>query len=1066
MSRLARLSLANRALVALFSVLILGFGLLLVPSLRQQLLPSLEIPTVSIATPVPGGAGPEIVEQRLTVPIEDAIAGVDGITTVSSTSSDGLSVVQAQFDYGTDLDQALRDLRTAVDTVRAQLPEGSEPDVSGGGTDDLPALTIAAYQPDGKTDLRALAGTLSQSVLPELKKIDGVRETTMTGTLQDQIVISPNPSKLASAGIEPAAIGKALQERGTSAAAGTVDQNGMAVPVQTGNPLTSVASIGDVALPGSSGPVLLKSVAKIKQQPVASGSLNRTNGIPSLAVGVTVAQDASAVKVSNEIRDRLDELQRASRATLVITFDQAPFVQRSIKSLATEGLLGLLMAVLIILLFLRSVRSTVVTALSIPLSLVFALIALKFFDYSLNLLTLGALTVAVGRVVDDSIVVLENIKRHIAYGGDKAQAVLTGVREVAGAVAASTATTVAVFLPIAFVSGLVGELFAPFAVTVTVALLASLLVALTVIPVLAYWFLKPPPPGSDPEATQRAAEERESKGLLQKAYLPVIHLATKHRLITVGAGLGLLLFALGQASNVKTNFLDQDGQDTVTISQELPPGSGLDTVDAAVQKVEGVLAKRTDLQSYDMTAGGNLGATKAQFSLSLKDGTDAKEVVDQLTKTFEKRPELGELALAAGQSADGGNSKLSVVVKAADRKALAAATEAVRKAMTETPDVADVRSTLAGDTQRIDVAVDQEKAIRAGVTAQSVDAAVAAAFRGTPLGQVTVDGAPLPVVLKAGNPPGSVAQVSGLTVQGKCGPVTVGSVAAVSIRESQAQIDRVDQQRAATVTGKATGSDVGAAAKSLTSKLEALTLPDGAEYEIGGVSADQSDAFTSLGLAVFAAIALVFLVMVATFRSLLQPLILLVSIPFAAVGAIGALLVTNTALGVPAMIGLLMLVGIVVTNAIVLIDLVNHYRATGVPVQHAVIEGGRRRLRPILMTALATIFALIPMGLGLTGEGGFISRPLAVVVIGGLVSSTLLTLVLVPALYVQVESGRERRAEKKQRKREAALAAASEARMLVETGDAPARRSPRHRRRRWQAPHRGHGASGESPASA
>ncbi|MDT5033866.1 MAG: hydrophobic/amphiphilic exporter (mainly bacteria), family, partial [Actinoplanes sp.] len=986
MSRLARLSLANRGLVAILAMMITAFGLFLIPSLRQQLLPSLDFPAASIATPF-AGAGPDIVDQQVSAPIVTAISGVDGIKTVSSTSSEGLSVVQAEFEFGTDLDKAVENLQAAVVAAQPSLPAGVSPKVGGGGTDDLPAVTLAASAGPGG-DLRTLARRVQTSVIPDLKAIDGVRDVTLSGVSDEQVVISPDPAKLQQFRIDPGTIGPALQANGISMPAGAVTQQGKSLPVQVGTPITSLNQLRNIALQGPSGPTRLGDVALVEQKVVPATSLNRTNGLPSIAIGVTVTQAGNPVAVSTAIRDKLAELKKKSGATLVVTFDQAPFVQRSIKSLATEGLLGLVMAILIILLFLRSVRSTIVTALSIPLSLIIALISLKYLDYSLNLLTLGALTIAVGRVVDDSIVVLENIKRHLAYGGDKKEAVLTGVREVAGAVTSSTVVTAAVFLPIAFVTGLVGQLFAPFAVTVSVSLAASLIVSLTVIPVFAYWFLKAPKGDLSLDIARAREEQKELNSLLVRLYLPFVRFATKHRLTTVLAGILVLFFTFGLAGNVRTNFLDQDGQDTITVTQELPIGSSLSTLDGRVKQVEKILHSRTDLTSYDVSAGGRLGGNKAQYSLILKDHVDAALVKTDLEAAFKRRPALGEMAVAAGQSASSGDNGLSVLVKAPDAKTLDTAADQVAKAMAGAPDVKDVRSSLTGGGQRIEVRVDQTEAAQAGVTEQEIGQQVAAAFRGTPIGQVNVGGKQIPLMLSSGPPPSTVGQLRSLMVPASAGPVPLASLADVVNARGASEVDRVDGDRAATITGTATGTDIGATTKELTARLDALRLPQGASYQLGGVSADQSSAFTSLGLAVFTAIALVFLVMVATFRSLLQPLILLVSIPFAGIGAIGALLATDTALGVPSMIGLLMLVGIVVTNAIVFIDLVNHYRAEGMPVREAVIEGGRRRLRPILMTAFATIFALIPMALGLTGEGGFISKPLAVVVIGGLVSST------------------------------------------------------------------------------
>ncbi|MEV6516563.1 efflux RND transporter permease subunit [Micromonospora chalcea] len=1003
MSLLARFSLANRGLIALVALVTTAFGLFAVPSLKQQLLPSLEFPAAFIVATYPGAA-PEIVESQVAEPIENSLKGIPGLDKVTSTSREGSATVQVQYEFGTDLDDVVNKMETALNRIDAQLPEGVDPQVIAGSTDDLPAVVVAAT---GDGDERALAEKLRTAVVPELEAVDGVRSVDVTGARNQVVTITPDAAKLAAARVAPTAIASALKSNGVAVPAGALADGDRSLPVQVGTPIRTLDDLrGIVLTTAPAAPVRLGDVAAVEQQLAPATSLTRTNGKPSLGIAVTAAPDGNAVEISHEIRDRLDELGAAADAELTVVFDQAPFVEKSIESLTTEGLLGLVMAVVVILVFLLSVRSTVVTAVSIPLSVLVALIVLWSGDYSLNLLTLGALTIAVGRVVDDSIVVLENIKRHLEYGEPKRDAILTAVREVAGAVTASTLTTVAVFAPIALVGGFVGQLFAPFAITVTVALLASLLVSLTVIPVLAYWFLRPRG-GADDAAARRAAEEKELRNPLQRAYLPVIDFATrsrKTRWATVGLGLLVLLGTFGLAQKLETNFLDDSGQDTLAIRQDMPAGTSLAGTDRAAARIEEVLRRTRGVETYQVSAGGGDnpfaggGSDRATWSLSLSDDTDAATVRQGLRKEFDALgPEVGELTFGGGQNASA--NQVEVVVQAADQETLARAAEAVRAAMADTPGVEDVTTSLATQVPRVEVTVDRLAAARAGLTEAAVGQLVAQTYRGAPLGQVTLDGTAQTVVLSSGaRPPLTVEELRALPV----GAVPLDAIADVHQVEGPQQVTRIDGERSVSVTGTATGSNLGATTQELQKRLDALDVP-GATYEIGGVSADQADAFADLGLAVLAAIAIVFLIMVATFRSLTQALILLISVPFAATGAIGLLLVTGTPLGVPALIGVLMLVGIVVTNAIVLLDLINQYRAQGMDVTEAVVEGGRRRLRPILMTAVATIFALLPMALGLTGEGGFISKPLAIVVIGGLLSSTLLTLVLVPTLYTMVE---------------------------------------------------------------
>jgi hydrophobic/amphiphilic exporter-1 (mainly G- bacteria), HAE1 family len=1050
MSFFSRMSLANRGLTALIALIVTAFGLLIIPQLKQQLIPSIDFPAAFVSATYPG-ASPDVVATQVTEPIETALQGTPGLQQVTSTSREGIATVQIAFDFGTNLDDATAKMQSSLNRISATLPSGVDPQVFAGSTDNLPVVVLAA---SGGSDERALADSLTKDVIPAIQGIDGVRSATLTGERTQQLVIAPKPAKLAAAGLTIADLTNVLKVNGIAVPAGTVPDGDKSLTVSVGTPITTVAELKALWLkpsapasgstpsggaspsstkaPASAGsaaakpakPVQLGDVADVTSQLAPATSITRTNGKPSLGIQVLATPDGNAVKISHEVRDMLPDLKQkvGEGAELTAIFDQAPYVEKSIEGLTTEGALGLAMAVIVILVFLLSIRSTIVTAVSIPLSVIIALIALKLGDYSLNILTLGGLTIAIGRVVDDSIVVLENIKRHLAYGEDRKDAILTAVKEVAGAVTASTLTTVAVFSPIALVGGLVGQLFSSFAITVTVALLASLAVALTVIPVLAYWFLRPAK-GSDEQAVRAAAEAKERRSPLQRTYVPILRFATRFRWLTVIIALFVLFGTLGMTKFLKTNFFDQSGQTTLTVTQKMPVGTGLAATDTAAKKVEDVLADTDGIASYQVNIGagggfafGSGSSSTASFSITLDEKAKALELQDQLRTKLASLSNAGEIKVDAGGGGGGGfsASTLQVIVKADDAGSLKTASDQVRQAMSEVPDVKDVTSDLASSAPRVQVTIDRQKAAALGITEAQIGQTVAAAFRGAPLGDYTLDGRKQSVVLTFGIPaPTSVDQVRQLPV---AGPLTLGQVANVSIVDGPTQITRIDGDRSVTVSGTATGENIGATSSALTKKLKTLQLPNGATYTLGGVSSDQSDAFGNLFLALLAAIAIVFLIMAATFKSLVQPVILLVSVPFAATGALLALLVTNTALGVPALIGMLMLVGIVVTNAIVLLDLINQYREKGATVAEAVIEGGRRRLRPILMTAVATIFALLPMALGVTGQGGFISKPLAVVVIGGLISSTVLTLILVPTLYTMVEGRRERKAAKRARR--------------------------------------------------
>ncbi|MFD9856351.1 efflux RND transporter permease subunit [[Kitasatospora] papulosa] len=1028
MSWLSRFSLAQRALIGLISIVALVFGAIAIPQLKQQLLPTIELPMVSVLAPYQG-ASPDVVEKQVVEPLENAIKAVDGVEGITSTASEGNAVVMASFDFGDEgTKQLVADIQQAVNRARVQLPDSVDPQVVAGSTDDIPTVVLAVTS---DKDQQALADELDRTVVPALEDIEGVGQVSVDGVQELQISVVPDDGKLAAAGLNAGSLSQALQAAGATVPAGSFSESGKSRTIQVGGSFTSLQQIEDLKVAaqnpatGKGGkPVRVGDVATVKQEPATAVSLTRTNGKPSLAVMATMDKDGSAVAISDAVQDKLPGLRKdlGAGAELTVVSDQGPAVSKSISGLTTEGALGLLFAVVVILVFLASMRSTLVTAVSIPLSIVLALIVLWTRDLSLNMLTLGALTIAIGRVVDDSIVVLENIKRHLGYGEERQSAIITAVKEVAGAVTSSTLTTVAVFLPIGLVGGMVGQLFGSFSLTVTAALLASLLVSLTVVPVLSYWFLRAPKgTDTDPDEARRKAEEKEAASRLQRLYVPVLRFATRRRVTSVVIAFAVLFGTFGMVPLLKTNFFDQGEQEVLSVKQELTPGTSLEAADEAARKVEKVLAADKGVEDYQVTVGssgflaafgGGTGANQASYQVTLKDSADFDATQDRIDEALGKLDGIGDTTIAAG---DGfGSQDLSVVVKAADADVLKKASEAVRGAVAELEDVTDVQSDLAQSVPRISVKAN-DKAADAGFDGTTLGAAVAGAVRGTPAGTAIMDDTERDVLVKSAEPATTMAELKAL----RLGPVRLGDIATVELVPGPVSMTRIDGQRAATITAKPTGDNTGAVSTSLQTKIDALDLPDGATATIGGVSEDQNDAFMKLGLAMLAAIAIVFMLLVATFRSLVQPLILLVSIPFAATGAIGLLVVTGTPMGVPAMIGMLMLIGIVVTNAIVLIDLINQYRAQGMGVVEAVVEGGRHRLRPILMTALATIFALVPMALGVTGEGGFISQPLAVVVIGGLITSTLLTLLLVPTLYAVVELRKERRAVKKAAKREA-----------------------------------------------
>jgi multidrug efflux pump subunit AcrB len=1200
LTSLTRLSLANRLIAGLVTLAIIVFGVLATLSLKQELLPSIQVPTAIVTANYPG-VSPQIVADDVSTPLERALTGVSGVTKVQSTSTNGLATITVEWEYGLDADTVVGDIRNAVDGIAPTLPDQVVTEVITGSTDDIPVLLLAVAS-DAPLDE---AGRQVENVaVPELSGIDGVRSVTVTGQETTQLLVTLRPRDLRKHDVTAQAVTQTVQGQATITPAGSSFDKDLELAVEVGTSTNTAKQFQALQVPTPDGPVALSAVADVKVDSIESTSIARADARPALSVAVLKDTDADAVEISHSVRAGIPSLEQklGNNTTITIIFDQAPLIEQSIDDLAVEGLLGLTFAVLVILGFLFSVRATVVTAISIPLSLLIAMIGLQLGEYSLNIFTLAALTVAVGRVVDDSIVVVENIKRRTAghptlTTGD----ILASVKEVAGAVTASTLTTVTVFAPVAIVSGVVGELFRPFAITVAVALGASLLVSMTIVPVLAYWFLRAGRSqqpaaqtagdggGATAEAESHTAEETKVTRL-QRGYLPILRFGLRQPLITLGAALVVFVATLGAATFLKTDFLGSvTDQTTLAIQQELPPGTRLSATSTAAEQVENILQADPQVKNYLTTIGGSLvpGAPRdtntAEFTVLLVDGARADALRPQLQqKMSELDPSAGQITVTMTNN-EGTSNDLTVTISSENTTDLQTGAKRIEAELETIPGLSEISSNLEEQRKLLRVNVDKKKAASLGFTQAEVGQAVSSALRGTPVGSVTIEGEQHDIVVRGeaadepspsdignielpvsqlqqqkaqdraadklsdkqkaladeqqrqaeeatadqkaalreqrttlennrddtvdelsktrrqladsrrqlarlrANPPQpnptappvpvttdalaqqqwqqQVAQQTAAVAQTEQGieqiqasieqldesltqvnkqldsvdeqarkaeeqrkkqeqlqkeqealadvrakPVKVKDVAKLQVVLAPTTVTQIEGTPSVTITATPEAADLGALTATIQSRLDSITdLPPGVTATLGGAAENQQEAFTQLGLAMLVAIALVFMIMVGTFRSLVQPLILMVSIPFAATGAVAGLLITDTPLGVPAMVGLLMLIGIVVTNAIVLIDLINQYRGRGQDLRSAIIDGARLRLRPIIMTACATIFALIPMALGLTGGGAFISGPLAIVVIGGLVSSTVLTLLLVPVLYSLVERRSERR---------------------------------------------------------
>jgi hydrophobic/amphiphilic exporter-1 (mainly G- bacteria), HAE1 family len=1057
MSRLTELAVGRRSVTLLLAAAFFIAGILAWGSLKQELVPDVSFPIVSIIAPYPG-AGASDVTESVAKPIERAVSGIPGLTQIQSTSANSLAFAVLQFDYGADLDKAVA---TIEENLRsAQLPNGVDPTVGAFDFNAAPVV-VASVSAKGDTTLDRAAEIARTELIPEVQSLDGVASADLAGGLEQRLEVTLDPQRLAEAGVSVQQVTGVLQANNLTLPGGQLSVDGQRIPVSTIGRFDSVEQVEGlvvgVRMPTAPQvpttpqtptapqtpttptppqtptepvppvqapqPITLGEIAKVELADAATTGYGRTNGQPAVTISVSKASTANTVDVAEAVQAKLDEVaaRHPGEIDVVTIADQSTFILDSSEGLLREGGLGALFAVLTIFLFLGNVRSTFVAAVSIPLSILTALVIMQVAGITLNILTLGGLAVAVGRVVDDSIVVLENIYRHRALGDDRLMSVLKGPREVAGAITASTLTTVAVFLPLGFAGGFVSQFFLSFSLTITFALLASLVVALTVVPVLAYFLVR-----AGRGATDETGEPKNSRWL--RVYDPAIRLVLRNRWTRVGTVLvaGVLFVAsLAIVPLLPTSFIDTGSEKLAQVTVAPPIGADTEQVLDRAADAEAILMADPDVKLVATSVPGE-GDTGFQTVLAAQQGraTNSAHIIVRLDPSVDLQAKTQALAdaldpvavdgyeITVGQQGGFDSNSLSLIVSAEDADVVAKTTESVEAALKQQSGLTNVSSDLVKASPEVEVRVDPDRAIGVGSTAAQVGGEVRNALTPQTIGRVELgDAEPVDVVVRID--PGSLTSVDALKdlPVGTATKAPLGTVADVEQVDVQGRITRIDEAPSATISAEITSGDTGATSAAVQGVIDDLradgTIPPAAEVRLAGVTAQQNEAFSGLFASMGVAILLVYLMMVLTFNSLVTPFIILFSLPLATIGAFPALLITDRPIGLSALIGFLMLIGIVVTNAIVLLDLVERLRAEGHSTKDALIEGGRTRLRPILMTAIATILALVPLAAGFN-EGSIIAAELGTVVIGGLLSSTFLTLLVIPAIYSLVDGLKER----------------------------------------------------------
>jgi hydrophobic/amphiphilic exporter-1 (mainly G- bacteria), HAE1 family len=1012
MQPIVRWCLSNRAVVVLFSLILMGAGVISIFRINQELLPSVEFPSVFVVVSEPGAA-PQQVDRDVTQPLIQNLTGLPRASHITTSSSQGFSQVEVAFALDSSLKDDLDNLNQRLSQV--QLPANAgKPIVQTFDFSAVPSMTYSLAATDG--DLARATREANDVIIPALNGAQDSAQIRVSGGAQTAVAITLDSTKLAARGVSVQQVQQALGAAQVDMPAGETLQADRSVPVEV---LGSVKSVDDLkalvigssaappsaTLPRAAGgggaalPVLLGDVAMVTEAPVPVNGITRTDGVPSLSIQVIRTTNGNAVTLSNDIKSRVAKLHLNSADNFQLVTDAAQGIRASLNDLVLEGVLGAFLAILVIFLFLRSLRATLVTAVSLPTSVLVALLGTNLWGFSLNALTLAGLTIAVGRIVDDAIVVLENSYRHLQQGCTPIEAAYKGATEVAKPVIASTLTTVGVFLPIGVVGGIISRFFLPFSVTVTISLLASLLVALTLIPVLVSFLLQ--------RRARRVVDTHDAQlpGALARGYRPILAwvLARGWRKVAILAGaLFLLIGASATLAFVPKNFFDFGGTTALAGTVTLPAGTSADQTserlkafearakaDPAVKIVQVTVAS-SDYGAY--TAGFN--TNEARIDVELKSKNGAKDVARRLQGDLDSLYGAGNSQISV-ESAGPPSSGFSATLSGRDPAALRQASDMVVARLASDQELAHVKTDLAAEKPELLVSVDPAKAAAHGLTPQTVAFSVSGALSSRNVGTLGPGGPQ--VTLQVDPSSVSADRLANLPL----GPgTTLKDVATITNNLAPTSVTRVDGVQQVTVAADITATDTQGATSRATQQLNKLSLPSGVTLGSGAANSDLANAFSQMLVAIGVAVAIVFLILVTFFRSVVTPFVILLTMPLALIGSFLALLVFRQALGLPALLGVLMVFGIVVSNAILLIDFVERDRADR-PLVEALLHAGSIRIRPIMMTALATIMALVPIAAGVStaGGGGLIGQPLALVVEGGLVSSTFLTLLVIPIVY-------------------------------------------------------------------
>lgn len=1001
-------------IIVLISALII-MGAMSVAQMPTDLLPEMDLPYAAVITSYPG-ASPEEVEEQVSKPVENMVATVSEIDTLMSQSSANSSTVIIGFNYGTNMDSAMADIRDKVSMAEYYLPDAADkPMVIKIDPNIMPVIAVTIGS--DHLSLAQLQSIAEDDIESRLSRLSSVASVTILGGLEREIKIAVDPVKAQNYGISLNQVSSILAAENYNMSSGDIAYGERKYFVRSLQEFESVEDPGEVAITTANGSkIQLKEIAEISEDYKEVEQITRVNEKAAVSLLVQKATDGNTVEACEGVKEEMKKIQDeiGDKVNVEIVMDQSDFINDSIKSTVRTLVEGALLAVLIIFLFMRNLRSTVIVGIAIPLSLFATFIVLFYNGSTLNIITLGGLALGVGRMIDDSIVVFENIYRHRSLGLSAREAALKGTGEVGGAVVASTLTLIAVFLPIGLAGGISGVLFKPMSLTICVAIACSLLVSLTVVPFMSSRMLTDKameinnaPKGYMGRQFKRLGDWLDGLGDKYKIWL---RWALGHRRKVVISVALLIGLSVGLGPLVGAEFMPEADSGEISITLEADKGSKLEDVDRIARIAEKKLLENpavdivyASIGSSGVTASMS-GSNEASFTVQLipkgkREGV--QKVAEELRQALKDISGVKKtVTVSSGMlgSGDTGGA-IEVKVRGDDLDTLRTISDQIEDIVRKVPGTRNVESSLADGNPEVQIRINRQRAMDFGLTPVQVSNEVKAAVDGKVVSKYRFEGDEIDVTVtsteKETSDMDTLKQLPILTSQGS---IPLSEVVSFELSTGPVQVDREDQIRQGTISCDLLNRDLNSVTQDIKTGIAKLKLPAGYSIDYGGENEQMTEAFSSLLLAMLMAIMLVYVVMVVQYESFRDPFVIMFSLPGAIIGVVLALLATGRSFSVTAFIGLIMLIGIAVANAIVYVDYLKQQLNMGMERTEALLETGRLRLRPILMTALATILAMIPLATGLV-EGGETNAPLATVVIGGLLAATFVTLFLVPVVY-------------------------------------------------------------------